>query len=566
MPKASDTKRKPDHAGIRSWLNPHRLRTWREYLTGYLMIFPAVFLIFLFGIFPVGFALYVSLHKWRLKRGDIIGLDNYTALIGNLAYLMVFALAIGILIWAFYSFRKTYKAVTDQHGRFWLLNIPGVILAATLLSFVRWTIVLAPHILDIANKITGVEKTRELFIRLLGEAFNSPDVMQARLHMLGLFGASLLAVLICLYFWRSLENLRTQALLATTWTGVGIGLILLYYVYSEMMADYTQAVQAGTDPGIFPQLISIVSGIILLFIGWKVWQRARDSSKTFHFIFLLLGALVFIVGGWIMVGELPVIVAAGDPDLWVGLKATLFYALGTIPFQLGISLFLAILLFQNLKGSQLFRIIFFLPYVTPTVASAAVFRQLFSNRLQAPVNAGLRVLGLEPSQWLWEPKGVFQLLATNIGLGSIPDWAAGPSLALVVIMIYSIWVFVGYDTVIYLAGLGNISKEMGEAAEVDGANLWQIFRHITFPMLSPTTYFLTIISVIGTFKAFNHIWVMRLDAALGTTDTFSVVIFTEFYEKLRYGYASAMAFVLFSIILILTYVNTKTQGAKVFYG
>jgi multiple sugar transport system permease protein len=566
MPKASDTKRKPDHAGIRSWLNPHRLRTWREYLTGYLMIFPAVFLIFLFGIFPVGFALYVSLHKWRLKRGDIIGLDNYTALIGNLAYLMVFALAIGILIWAFYSFRKTYKAVTDRHGRFWLLNIPGVILAATLLSFVRWTIVLAPHILDIANKITGVEKTRELFIRLLGEAFNSPDVMQARLHMLGLFGASLLAVLICLYFWRSLENLRTQALLATTWTGVGIGLILLYYVYSEMMADYTQAVQAGTDPGIFPQLISIVSGIILLFIGWKVWQRARDSSKTFHFIFLLLGALVFIVGGWIMVGELPVIVAAGDPDLWVGLKATLFYALGTIPFQLGISLFLAILLFQNLKGSQLFRIIFFLPYVTPTVASAAVFRQLFSNRLQAPVNAGLRVLGLEPSQWLWEPKGVFQLLATNIGLGSIPDWAAGPSLALVVIMIYSIWVFVGYDTVIYLAGLGNISKEMGEAAEVDGANLWQIFRHITFPMLSPTTYFLTIISVIGTFKAFNHIWVMRLDAALGTTDTFSVVIFTEFYEKLRYGYASAMAFVLFSIILILTYVNTKTQGAKVFYG
>jgi multiple sugar transport system permease protein len=233
---------------------------------------------------------------------------------------------------------------------------------------------------------------------------------------------------------------------------------------------------------------------------------------------------------------------------------------------LGISLFLAVLLFQNLKGSQLFRIIFFLPYVTPTVASAAVFRQLFSNRLQAPVNSGLRILGLEPLQWLWEPKGIIQLLASHFGLGTIPDWAAGPSLALVSIMIYSIWVFVGYDTVIYLAGLGNISKEMSEAAEVDGANRWQIFRHITFPMLSPTTYFLTIISVIGTFKAFNHIWVMRLDAALGTVDTFSVVIFTEFYEKLRYGYASAMAFILFAIILILTYVNTRTQGAKVFYG
>ena len=566
MPKVSAVKRKPDHFEIRSWLNPRRLRAWREYLTGYLMIFPAVFLIFLFGIFPVGFALYVSLHKWRLKRGDIIGLDNYTALIGNLAYLMVFALAVGLLVWAFYSFRKNHQILKGKPGRFWLMNIPGLILAATVLSFIRWTIVLAPHILDIANLITGVEKTRELFIRLLGDAFNSPDVVQARLLMLGLIGASLLAVVVSLYFWRSLENLQKQAILAATWMGVGIGLILLFYVYKEMMTDYNQAVLAGVDPGIFPQLISIVSGIILLFIGWKIWQRAKDAVKTTHFILMLLGAMIFIVGGWIMVGELPVIVAAGDPDLWVGLRATLFYALGTIPFQLSISLFLAILLFQNLKGSQLFRIIFFLPYVTPTVASAAVFRQLFSNRMQAPVNAGLRVLGLEPSQWLWEPKGIFQLLATNLGLGNIPEWAAGPSLALVVIMIYSIWVFVGYDTVIYLAGLGNISKEMSEAAEVDGANRWDIFRHITFPMLSPTTYFLTIISVIGTFKAFNHIWVMRLDAALGTVDTFSVVIFTEFYEKLRYGYASAMAFVLFAIILVLTFVNTKTQGAKVFYG
>jgi multiple sugar transport system permease protein len=209
---------------------------------------------------------------------------------------------------------------------------------------------------------------------------------------------------------------------------------------------------------------------------------------------------------------------------------------------------------------------FFMPYVTPTVASAAVFRQLFSNRLQAPVNAGMKFLGLEPLQWLWEPKGVFHLIAIKMGLENWPAWADGPSLALVVIMIYSIWVFVGYDTVIYLAGLGNIPKEMSEAAEVDGANRWQVFRYITFPLLSPTTYFLTLISVIGTFKAFNHIWVMRLDAALGTADTFSVVIFTEFFLKLRYGYASAMAFILFAIILTLTFVNNKIQGSRVFYG
>jgi multiple sugar transport system permease protein len=303
-----------------------------------------------------------------------------------------------------------------------------------------------------------------------------------------------------------------------------------------------------------------------LFIGWLIWQRAKDQHSNLSFTFRLLSAMVFMVGGWILVGEMPIIIAAGDKDLWVGLRATLFYSLGTVPFQLGISLFLAVLLFQNLKGSQFFRMVFFLPYVTPTVASAAVFRQLFSNRLQAPVNAVLRLLHLDPLQWLWEPKGILQLMAAKFGIESWPSWANGPSLALVVIILYSIWVFVGYDTVIYLAGLGNISREMGEAAEVDGASRWQIFRYITFPLLSPTTYFLTLISIIGTFKAFNHIWVMRLDAALQTTDTFSVVIFSEFFEKLRYGYASAMAFVLFGIILVLTFINNKIQGSRVFYG
>ncbi len=563
--ESQETREQKPH-GIRSWLTPRRLRAWREYLTGYLMIAPSVFLIFVFGIFPVGFALFVSLHKWRLKRGDIIGLDNYTSAIGNLAYLMIFAIGIGALVLAFFQFRKAYKALSEKPLRFWLLNIPSVLLAAASLSFVRWTIVLLPNILDIANKIAGVDKTRELFMQLLGEAFNAPEVIQARGLMLGLIGASLVAVIVSVYMWRSPENIQNQGLLAMAWASIGIGAILLQYVYSQMMADYNEAMLAGTDPGIFPQLISISSGLILLFIGWKIWQRAKDQTNTFLFFLRLLGAMVFIVGGWIMVGELPVIVAAGDPDLWVGLQATLFYSLGTIPFQLSISLFLAILLFQNLLGSQFFRVMFFLPYVTPTVASAAVFRQLFSNRLQAPVNAGLRTLGLEPLQWLWEPKGIFQLMANGLGIENWPAWANGPSLALTVIMIYSIWVFVGYDTVIYLAGLGNIPKEMSEAAEVDGANRWQVFRYITFPLLSPTTYFLTLIAVIGTFKAFNHIWVMRLDAALQTTDTFSVVIFTEFFEKLRYGYASAMAFVLFVIILFLTFLNNKIQGSRVFYG
>jgi len=547
-------------------LAPRRLRKWRERLTAYLMIAPAVTLIFVFGIFPVGFALFVSLHKWRLKRGDIIGMVNYTNAVGSLAYLLVFALGVGLLAWALVKLWRIHKGFEGGLLRFWLLNLPGILLASVGLSFINWAVVLLPNILDIADKIRGVDKTRELFMQLLHEAFTADAVLAARAAMLWLIFGAIATVAVAMYLWRTPKTLQQQFELASNWFLIGVGAILLGYVYTQMMEAYDAAVQTGEDPGILPQLVSIATGSILLFVGWKIWQRAADQPTTFLFFLRLIGAMVFIVGGWIMVSELPIIVAAGDPDLWVGLKATLFYSLGTIPFQLGISVFLAVLLFQKLRGSNFFRVMFFMPYVTPTVASAAVFRQLFSNRLQAPVNAGLKFLGLEPLQWLWEPKGIFRLMATNIGLENWPAWADGPSLALVVIMIYSIWVFVGYDTVIYLAGLGNISKEVSEAAEVDGANRWQIFRHIIFPLLSPTTYFLTLISVIGTFKAFNHIWVMRLDAALSTTDTFSVVIFKEFFEKLRYGYASAMAFVLFAIILTLTYINNKIQGSRVFYG
>ncbi len=476
---------------FRNRLTPKTVRNWREYITGYLMIAPALILIGLFGIFPVGFALFVSMYKWRLKRGDMIGLANYTTAIGNLAYILIFALGIGALFFAFFRFRKAYRDLSEKPAKFWIFNIPGILIAATVLSIIRWTVVVLPHILDIANSITGVKKTRELFIKLLGEAFNASVVVQAQSIVLWMLLASIIAVAGSFYLWRKPENMQSQGILATAWTGMGVGAILLQYTYSQMMTAYNAAVQAGTDPGIFPQFISITSGMILLFAGWKIWQSAKTQQSTLTFILRLFAATVFIVGGWIMVAEIPVAVAAGDPDLWDGLKATFFYSLGTVPFQLSISLFLAVLLFQKLKGSQIFRILFFLPYVTPTVASAAVFRQIFSNRLQAPANSILRAVGISPLQWLWEPKGIFQLLADKIGMHTWPAWANGPSLALTVIMIYSVWMYVGYDIVIYLAGLGSISREMQEAAQIDGAGNWEVFRHITFPLLSPTTYFLT---------------------------------------------------------------------------
>ena len=164
----------PSKRRLAEWLTPRRLRKWREYLTGYLMIAPAVTLIFIFGIFPVGFALFVSLHKWRLKRGDIIGMANYTDAIGPLAYLLVFGLGVGFLVWALFRLRRIYKDFEGGSLHFWLLNLPGILLAGVGLSFINWTVVLLPNILDIADKIRGVDKTtRSLSISISASKYAS---------------------------------------------------------------------------------------------------------------------------------------------------------------------------------------------------------------------------------------------------------------------------------------------------------------------------------------------------------------------------------------------------------
>jgi multiple sugar transport system permease protein len=148
----------------------------------------------------------------------------------------------------------------------------------------------------------------------------------------------------------------------------------------------------------------------------------------------------------------------------------------------------------------------------------------------------------------------------------LEGFLAGPSMALFSIILFGVWTYVGYNTVIFLAGLGSIPSELYEAAEIDGAGKLQVFRNITFPLLSPVTFYLALIAFIGTFKAFNHIYVMRVPSALGTVDVTSVAIFDTFYKANQYGYAAAQAIILFLIILALTLVQNKVFGERVFYG
>ena len=206
---------------------------------------------------------------------------------------------------------------------------------------------------------------------------------------------------------------------------------------------------------------------------------------------------------------------------------------------------------------------YFLPYITPIVATAVVFRTIFNPRDTSLANQVIGLLNIEPQKWLFESKSINALL---FNLENLEGFLAGPSLALISIALFGIWTYVGYNTVIFLAGLGSIPKELYEAAEIDGANQWNLFRNITLPLLSPVTFYLALIAFIGTFKAFNHIYVMRTPAALGTANVVSVSIFDTFYKANQYGYAAAQAILLFGIILVLTFAQNKIFGERVFYG
>lgn len=207
--------------------------------------------------------------------------------------------------------------------------------------------------------------------------------------------------------------------------------------------------------------------------------------------------------------------------------------------------------------------LYFLPYITPVVAAAVVFRTIFSPRDTSLANTVLSWINIQPQKWLFEPRPINEIL---FRIQDLQGFLAGPSMALVSIILFGIWTYVGYNTVIFLAGLGSIPSVLYEAAEIDGAGKWQLFRHITVPLLSPVTFYLALIAFIGTFKAFNHIYVMRVSSAQGTVDVASVTIFDTFYKLNQFGYAAAQAIILFFIILALTFAQNKIFGDRVFYG
>ena len=559
-------------------------RTRRETLTALAFVSPALILIFTFSLFPVVFALYVSLHKWLIIQGEFRGLRNYVTAIDNFAYLGGFAIGLGLLYLAYLQLKKIKELVEPESKSHYPFLLSGALFGVSALFFLRWFFYQLPEFLDIAKKMRGLERTQDLFTGLLRDAFKAETVYPHWLQFIAVFAAAILVSWVLNRIIKHKDGAQIQIAYSGFWLALISGVGLLGFIYRAVDKVYTESVETGTDPGIWPQLITITTGVLLLVVAWLLWKNSEKQKSNFIFVWRVIASLLLMIAATVLIIEIPTVVAAGDADLWDGLRVPMFFSLGTVPIQLTIALFLSVLLFQKMRGSEVFRIIYFLPYVTPAIATATVFRVIFSDRSSGPMNRVIGLFGIEPQLWLRETTGIFKILSESMGITDYPNsimpdffspeltellgsYLNGPSQALAVVIMLSIWTFVGYNVVIYLAGLGNISVELIEAAELDGANKWDVFRHITFPLLSPTTYFLSLIAVMGTFKAFNTIWILRLrGASLGTTDTFSVVIFEEFFIKTRYGYASALSFVLFAIILILTVVNNRIQGSKVFYG
>ena len=541
-------------------LKTRRGRLFLENLTAYLFLAPAGVLLLLFGLFPVAFAFFVSLHRWRRFPDEYVGLANYEKALGNLGYIVFFWLALLGLAAAARTGKRLWKTrrLSSGDSHVWSL-LSGVISGYAVLLILDWFFKLIPVIMLIPRQVRGQNTSLALFMEKFGDSFATPNVLAAgNVMLLGLLASALFVLVV---FLRFRDENRGQVFIFAAITTILLvaSVFLLRLTISETEAALAAARESGESLPIWSQLVFVSAGIVLMAAAYIIFQRGIRAHENRRFATLVLGGVTLAAGGYLLMAEVPAALAAADDDLLQGFWVTIMYATGTVPVQLSIGLLLAYLLFQPIRFRAFFRMVYFIPYITPFVATSIVFRIIFDAGKYAPANRMLTVVGIEPQRWILERSTIGDLLG-------LPDFLAGPALALIVIMIYSTWTYIGYDAVIFLAGLGNIPGELYEAARIDGASGWRIFRHITLPLLSPTVFFLSLVAIIGTFQAFTQIWILRTGAVGSKVNTASVYIFDELQNSNRYGYASSMAFVLFALILLMTLFQNRIMGRRVFYG
>jgi len=316
--------------------------------------------------------------------------------------------------------------------------------------------------------------------------------------------------------------------------------------------------------------------VVLVLIGW-VWQGAREDIRNGRrtgsrsevragYMFImpwLVGTAIFMLGPmlvslllsfsswdmiepakWVGLGNFSEM--AGDDRFWKSLQVTGLYTVFSVPLGVAGSLALALLLNTKIKGQAIFRTLFYLPAVASAVAASLIWLRVF-NPETGLLNYITGVLHLNP---LLKAAGL-----TDPTSGYV-NWLGNEKTALGSLIVMSLW-GIGGGMVIYLAGLQGIPQSYYDAAEVDGANVFQKFRHVTLPLLTPTIFFTLIMGVIGSFQAFTQSFVMTGGGPNNATLFYVLYLYQNAFQFLKMGYASALAWVLFLIILCFTMLQMK---------
>lgn len=242
----------------------------------------------------------------------------------------------------------------------------------------------------------------------------------------------------------------------------------------------------------------------------------------------------------------------------------LWYVVFVVPLQTATSFFLALVVSNRfLKGKSFFRTAFYFPSVTSSIAISVVFLFLFQN--SGAVNALLALVGIDGPAWFSDSRGLFHIAFGAFGVDnpawgsadilgrSVWEWISGPSVAMCVVIGLAIWTTTGTFMLLFLAALQDLPVEVDEAAMLDGVGPWQKLRHITLPMIKPTLFLVITLGLIGTWQVFDQIYVMGKGAPAGTTLTPAYLSYQESFRSLKYGTGAAMAFIVFVIIVLLTW-------------
>ncbi|MDO5306747.1 MAG: sugar ABC transporter permease [bacterium] len=281
-------------------------------------------------------------------------------------------------------------------------------------------------------------------------------------------------------------------------------------------------------------------------------ENKKDSFYGFLFVLpAFLGTLIFIVipifvsftlsfTDWDLLNEITFVGLNNYKTIFTQevfskiLINTLVYAISTTFFAVLIPLFIAEILNTKLRGAEIFKTIYFIPFITPAVVIAIVWGWIFDP------NIGL----------------INSLFKTSL------TWLFDTKLAMPVLIFVSVWKLIGYNVVLFLTGFSTINNDLYEASKIDGANYFQTFKNITLPLLKPTIYFVTLVTAISSFQVFDLIYVMTSGGPMDSTNVIVYSIYKYAFEYFDIGKSCALAYILFFIILILAILQKKLTKTK----